>query len=303
MSASRFWLRLPLLLVLGGLPFVACNCDQKVATPVPEDAAGRYAEVVCDAAARCGCIDEAFDGDLDQCLHERVERFEAIQAWPGVEFDPECFEEVLAWLEASECAGVEEWRDAFPPTARRCRVFRGTLDAGRKCAPALYELGGDVQGLDPDSGGLTGGPCRIGTHCYAGQCVSVSSQPTASEGEPCNLALGVRCIGEEGYYCSTEGICRNRAAVGEPCDTPWGCEGFGITTYCSGLSVGSEVAGTCTSKIEPGQPCDPREADNPCAGAFAYCNSGGVCVEDWPAACYMVADPQGAFNAEDYIPI
>lgn len=281
----------------------SCTCDAKVATPVPEDAAERYAEAVCEAAARCGCVEESFSGSIESCQQDRVERFDAIAGWPGMAFDRDCFEARLEWLENDDCATVDEYHEDFPPVLSTCRVFRGTLDAGQACAPALYEPGGDVLSVDPDNGGLTVGPCKVGLVCYAGRCMSPADQERVAEGESCRLSLGVRCEGADGYYCASDGACRERSALGESCDSPYGCHGFNDTAYCSGLSLADENPGTCATRIQTGEPCDPQSATSPCAGNFSYCGNEAICVEQWPAACHMVADRPGAYNAEDWIPI
>jgi hypothetical protein len=265
------------LVALGG-----CNCEPSVPVGPPEDAARRFATVVCEGSARCGCVEQSF-GSLEACIADRMSMFEDVQHWAGMVFDEDCFERVIAWLETAACDD--------DGAHLRCEPFRTTLSQGDSCSPRAQER--------PHTGALAffNAPCSGSSFCHRGFCEF--PPPRVDPGEPCVRRLGVLCT--QGNYCTSAGVCEPQAAPGEACTTGVGCVEGG-DYYCAGLADGA--VGVCTRTVALGEACDPREFF-PCSkeeAPRAYCGSGGVCEPSWPAVCELAALPPGFFLLRDRVP-
>ena len=260
----------------------SCNCEPKVEDPIPEDAAERYARTVCEAYERCGCVGEGYEAySVDECLSQSEATFHRVAGWPGMEFDLECFEQVLEELPQDECA-------AEGP-ALSCLVFTGGREHGATCTPHWDDWRSASPGL------LAAGQCEGGLDCRTGTC-GASQYPLVPQGEPCHLELGVAC--EQGTYCGPDGICHPRATVGEPCDTPGACQ---VGEFCEGLTQPGAGAGTCRARRAEGSSCDPEEIES--CEYPGFCSSDGRCESHWPGVCfYGLTPPRDFFNAADWIP-
>ncbi len=266
-----------------GAGLLGSSCSPALEEP-PEGAAERYAEALCEAHERCGCLGQGF-ASASECSEEVIASFERVAEVPGLEFHPECFDEVLEHLRTASCGGESE-EVSIP-----CLVFTGTLEPGSECTPDWV--------IGPPAG-LTGGPCTGDGLCIGGRC----ARPPASsvgEGAPCHLELGVGCGGAPNLHCAPDGICRPSAAAGGACETPVACSGSSL--YCAGLEEGDDAPGTCRERIPSGGSCDPDEF-TPCAvGYTGYCSAQGVCMDEWPAVCVAAHPPPGSYQALDWIPL
>lgn len=264
---------------------------------VPDDAGDRFAEAVCAAVERCGCLAEAFEdgGDCRQRLIDRFWTFERAD-WSG-EFNEECFEKLLERIEDDDCDQAnpsEEPPAAGPP----CEVFPGTRPLGEAC-PTDWELG-------PPSG-LTLGACKgQRSACHGGVCRGEPIR-SASVGEPCGVEVGVRCDGDS--VCDS-GVCVPSADTGEACVSPGGCKNY--EDYCDDVTL--EQPGVCRQQVAAGEACEPTDFE-PCeplvvvsedgnrvSSAPSYCSQDGICQRRWPSVCAEVALRPGAYWLPDWAP-
>lgn len=279
---------------LGGLVAAAIltssGCGPEAADKIPPDAAERYARAICETYSRCECLGEALASKSD-CIDVATETFEAAEAWPGVKFDKQCFEKVLKYIEKDSCETPtsDDW-ERIP-----CLVFEGTRAIGEECSLPSQLPGNDFGGL----GGLVDSVCKDGGVCVEGRCQT--SGPAAQLGESCALESGAYCdpLAAQ-WYCASDGRCREQAAEGEPCDTPYACNKTGL--YCKGLTtVGS--TGICTRRIAEGDVCVPTEIASCDVISESYCTADGVCGGPWPTACGLLTPPPDALILTEWIPV
>lgn len=264
-------------------------CGPEEVDEIPPDAAERYADAMCEAYERCDCLGEWFANDTE-CHAAAVEQFRLTSKWPHVRFKRQCFEDVLKYLEGDECLTVtnELWKSV------PCLVFEGTVQAGKECTP-LAELPVIEGGGSP----LADETCASGT-CVAGRC-QTSPGIAVGLGESCTFEAGTHCNAEGiDLYCASDGTCRERAAVGESCDAPYGCDDASL--YCAGLtSVGG--TGVCAERVPKGGACAPDEILVCEQAPEVFCDSEGLCNGTWPAACGLLTYAPGFFDIRDWIPL
>lgn len=270
--------------VMVAVAFAACG--PRAGDPIPMDAADRYAAAMCATLERCDCARETFDAQ-EECEAHGRELFRKIASWPEVQFDAECFEKMLSYIEKDECTGPLDADKSTLP----CVTFSGGLGGGASC-PAEWE------GPWPGYGGLASSPCTNGSFCYGRTC-RLPPAPQVELGEPCALELGVSC--GQGRYCGSDGRCRQRVGAGEPCDTPMAC--MNSDEYCEGLGAGDGVTGTCMPRIAVGASCDPQEVGACAESPTSYCSREGTCMRQWPTVCEAVAPRPDEYIASEWIPI
>lgn len=266
--------------VATGCGSIGCGPDSP--DEVPDDAAERYADAMCETYERCDCMGEVF-ADLDTCRAESIATFGRVKQWPGVTFDDACFEDVLDFIKTNNCGA--------PPHVKPipCEVFKGTVVRGERC-----EAEWSFQG---PAGGLSSGACESNGVCSAGTCVD-SPGVVVDVGQPCRLELGVKC--GQGNYCASDGTCREQVGFGAVCDTPVACTD--VNQYCSGLSISGEGVGRCADRVEGGDMCNPNEVESCAPGYIAYCTSEGSCSAEWPSICRAIAPPPDAYDAKMWVP-
>lgn len=129
-------------------------------------------------------------------------------------------------------------------------------DLGEPCS-ATYEClygavcdGGTCVRLEQCVAGapcIWDGQCPTGSRCRHDVCV-----PEVSQGNSCELFAGEDDICAEGLYCDDvlSGICRPRAALGEPCDV------IDSNPCLEGFCKGNLDSATCAPLIPNGEPCE-----------------------------------------------
>lgn len=272
-----------MVLALSCLVWAGCNCQPTTIDVPDDDAAERYAEAICEAHERCGCMGLGFD-DRESCVSHSVDLFETVASVPGMEFRSECFEDVLDHIDSVGCGGLGP--DTFVP----CATFVGTLGTGDRCNADWLPVG--------MIGGLTDGQCRNEGTCVGGSCTRPPS-PEVGLGEPCHWTLGTRCGSDA--YCNSDGLCAARVDEGQECDSPAAC---GFRQFCAGLGLDDEL-GVCQTKIPLGSRCDPEDTwpCDPDAGLDGYCSPDGLCVDSvWPAVCELAHIRPGWYDPTDWIP-
>lgn len=268
-----------LFLSIVAVACVASCCNPRVDPPVPEDAALRYADIVCSAYDRCGCVGSGFS-TTQECRLEQEALFRRVSGWSGVEFDADCFERVLQSIGEIGCGAA----DVRLP----CQVFSGGEPLGAQCVPDW-----SPNFLEGHPGMLAAGQCDNGW-CRDGTCSSGPAQ-TVGLGEACHLESGLRC--GFGLFCAPDGVCRERVPLGEPCGSPRACDS--AQNYCAGLTVDGENWGICSPRKPAGMQCDPEEIESCKPPSSCW---GGVCTE-WPGVCFSSGTPPPDFYlAHQWIP-
>lgn len=277
-------LRSLLLISALGSTLGGCTCGPTLREPPPEDAAERYADAVCSAHERCGCMGQGFSS-VSECREQSIAKFGEIAGWSGVQFDLDCFEDVLEHFQGGDCGGLSE------TTALSCETFTGTLRQGESCNASDWIVG--------RGGALTSGPCADGSPCVFGVCARHPA-PQVGAGEPCHLTLGVGCGGND-HYCSRQGVCTPGVASGEACSSPLACP---AGQYCAGLPRGEDGPGECREKVPTGGSCDPKDT-NPCrTSGEGFCSVDGICVEEaWPGLCHLVHPAPNEYDATYWVPL
>jgi hypothetical protein len=261
--------------------FGSLGCGPDSPDEIPDDAADRYADAMCETYERCDCMGEVF-ADADSCRSESIATFRRVKDWPGVAFDDACFEDVLDFIKANDCGS--------PPNVQPtpCEVFKGTVPRGGSCK-AEWSFEGPA-------GGLTSGSCENDGICSGGTCRDVPGI-LVPRGAPCRLELGVKC--EQIDYCASDGTCREGVPSGAQCDTPLACAD--VDEYCAGLST-SGGTGICSERAGVGETCNQGEVQSCAPGFLAYCSSAGICKPEWPSICRVVAPPTDAYDPRKWVP-
>ena len=179
------------------------------------------AQAFCNNIGHC-CTDAGRSFDHDSCVRATQSTFRSQFPPRSDATDAEIPGECVADVEAS---------------AARCQAWS-------PCAE-LLETGKHATATEPCSG-----TCFRG----AGTLICEGSSP----GQPDTSA----CLTSEGLYCShITGTCAPRAAVGQPCTDPFGCE----TSRCDLASL------TCAPYLQEGSDC--TQALGGCAEGFV-CEAG-----------------------------
>ena len=267
--------RYPLLLCIAA----AC-CGPQVTGPAKEFVEPAiYASAICDAMDACGCL--SVFASQDECEREYRDRLLRLME-SGLEFDDECFEEVMGSPEFRECSSSEDG-DELP----RCTVLQGTKREGEACTHYVKY----VPPFFVDE-------CEGESSCGYGRCrPSGYLPPYSSEGDSCFVddAIG-QCrtpIGETRLHCGRDEICYEAPLLGESCKDVAACTMFEASGYyCHGL--GANGVGVCTASEGLGDACDPRDV-NACfsESGLEWCDPSGTCVEveSVPRVCVYTQDP------------
>lgn len=230
---------------------VACKPERQ---PPPSAEAERYAAVVCEAAAECGCA--SWLAPHDACMTTLMSRFDEVRA-QGLDIDEGCFAELLEALGEDPC-GETMVTNPF----EACPALFGEQREGQACTARV--------GFLPL---IFANDCVEGV-CYQGSCLVDGPRPF--------MDLGERCEGEHFTcsppgYCSAAGYCAERQQLGEPCD-PFGCI---AEHYCEGGRP--DRLGTCEPWIELGDACDPLD--------YMPCKWGTREVDGWTVTDLRWCDP------------
>lgn len=258
---------------------IACGprIEEPAADPVEP---GIYAAALCGAIEDCECT--SVFSSRSECESEFRARFLSLME-SGLKLDEACFERVMEGPELERCATKED--PEYQPGAA-CTVLKGTKREGEACS-------GHVQYVPP----FVAQECEGELTCSYGRCRRQDEPVYASEGSPCFLGEGGRCIGSASspdLYCGSDELCHVAPAPGEACDRTTAC---GLVEsqlyYCQGL--GTNESGVCTAASSLGEPCDPRDV-NACfslEGAVEWCDPSGICVgtATVPRVCIYTRDP------------
>ncbi len=255
------------VLLLGAL---GCGPGEVAPPPqLPQDLLARYAAARCGALARCGCEPAGFV-DAAMCtaqLHAQYDERVAALRDAEVVFEPDCFEDVIAYFESDQaCADP---REAAP--VPYCSVARGEGEPGDPCSSLSLHA-------------LSASSCAGPSICAAGERCAQPSTPVAiGRGQPC-AAQPWAC--DDGLWCDTiSDACRERVAPGSPCDTAAACDASGWCAPELGTCAPRVAEGAaCDSNVawDPG-PCAPDEAEPP--RSFTRWCVDGRCSGRVPAAC------------------
>lgn len=257
----------------------ATSCGPRIEKPGEEPTEpGIYAAALCGAIEDCDCT--SVFSSRDECESEFGARFLSLME-SGLRLDEACFERVMEGSELGRCASKED--PEYEPTG--CTVLKGNKREGEACSgheryvPPFYvkECEGDLK-------------------CSYGRCRLEDEPVYASEGLPCFLGEGGKCVGRAGlqFYCGWDELCHVVPAPGEACDRTTACGVIeGQIYYCQGLGTGE--LGVCTVASSLGEPCDPRDV-NACAsldGGVEWCDRSGICIESAtvPQVCIHTQDP------------
>lgn len=149
----------------------------------------------------------------------------------------------------------------------------GTVPGVDGCADGLSCVGGSCatppgegERCADDEECLDGLVCRTASD-GARRCAS-----HALDGEPCTSSVRNECA--SGLYCGTEGVCRPRRVLGEPCEGD-----FHECAETLSCAIGADRSGTCAAIPAEGEPCTDACSDGLiCAETVV----GGACV---PRVC------------------
>lgn len=230
----------------------ACS-DPPSPAPIPDDAAARFAAVVCAGQRTCNC---GLFTDDEACEAYVVSLFETNKSRMRG-FDEDCFESLLVDGGLESCLLVDDHVAAFPD---QCKAMYGNVPVGEPCGrrTILNDLGPEF-------------PCVQGAYCNTrtGLCSSEVA-PAPSErpaGFPCDDRLENNC-GYGATYCHGD-QCRLRPEDGEACTHERACV---PGSYCRGFYQDGE--GICTLALDMGEACDLGDL-HPCKAAaegFIWCN-------------------------------
>jgi len=240
---------------------VACGPSVPSDTEVDEDPAiSRHAEAYCEAARSCGCMDYFFETEAG-CRSEVRGALDQIAQRPNVRLDLECLDRFTDAYREAPCAQPE----------LDCSVTVTGSKAGGEC-----EL------LDPGPLSVVLESCDDGLSCWEGECVDAADSTPRSEGDSCWTGTVLSCF-DTSLYCSTEGVCTRRNALGDACR-------FGTCEPCLGEEdcFGPDVCRQspdgrrCSEPPVIGEPCDPVDdvvCVDPEQVELAHCSyAEGVCV-------------------------
>jgi hypothetical protein len=209
-----------------------------------DDLGGRFAEAVCAALEKCGCV--GFDGRNDWCRHDlriAYEHDEVVAASMGLAPNSHCVATLEAWLaDADACEAVpSQYACSGSVQPPGCALFVGELEPGEACTPH-HEF-------DPETGAvwetpsrmwidLHADPCAPGKRCTYGACRDTCDFPEPGmPGESCaewddwGLSHLQRPCTED-HFCYTgrpdpTGLCEPipdpLPGPGEPCIWGAGC--------------------------------------------------------------------------------
>lgn len=267
-------------------------CGPERSDEVPEWAAERYADVICEAYDACGCGGMASwsHTSVSSCREETIATFKRVEAWNG-KFTFECFERLLEWLPTAGCTSDGwEFYEEFP----ECFAFTGDRQRGEACSPEWEDGFGQLLGQE----------CA-GTGTCVGYCVGPNEPARVREGEPCN-DRDIRCMstgvpgGYVDLYCGRHGVCLRPVGLGETCTAPRACASD-LDAYCDGLTPGSH--GICRKRKSPGSSCDPDAAVDECGpGVVGFCSRDGVCMAEMPKICEAVTGNLKVFENLAFVP-
>lgn len=257
---------------------VACNEDPVQGDPVEPEDAQRYAEAMCRVSEDCGC--EVFGPPMEDCIETVRTGFEGAAERSSLAFDRGCFEQVMSGLEGdpvAACVGAP-WESAG------CFPFEGTLDVGDACS---FDV--------TTAHGLVVQECKLGLVCRAGRCASPSAGTTVALGERCGTDTGT-CA--SGSYCASTEVCTEFSALGESCDSAFGC---GPEGFCSGVQqLGDE--GTCMPIAAEGASC---EVGTPASCGYdpsVTCGQDGRCGGAFPLVCRVLGFDGAVPNGSEWLP-
>jgi hypothetical protein len=255
----------------------ATACGPRIEEPAAEPAEpSMYAAALCGAIEDCECT--SVFSSRGECEAELRARFLSLME-SGLKLDEACFERVMEGPELERCASMED--PEYEQTG--CTVLKGTKREGEACS-------GHLQYVPPFFAEECGGELR----CRNGRCRLEDDPVNATEGSPCFLDEGGRCLSATDLYCGGDELCHVAPAPGETCDRTTACRLVGSQLYyCKGL--GTAELGVCTAASALGEPCDPRDV-NACVsleGGLEWCDRSGICVESAtaPRVCLYTQDP------------
>ena len=187
------------------------------------------------SAARCALAKDCCGGDGHaQCEQAAASELSALASLgSSLTYSEECYEEVLASLEAGECADVL--------SASNCDLAAGAGAHGDDCESVLTPF-------------FSGTTCRAELQCLAGRCVDNpllafirgDIGDYCSPYDPCIPTL----------FCSPGQICVERVGAGDVCLGPYHCRAEpGL--YCSIEDGAAE--GRCEDQRMEGENCDYDE--------------------------------------------
>lgn len=248
----------------------------------PDDAPDAAASTFCTAWVDCDCADYSdqfmtaaeCDAAIEADVAAQIEAGEAA----GLEYDAECFGDLLAAYESIECRSIADVIDdveAFVDLYATCKPFHGDDAAGEPCTEP-EDVSGDscAQGLACEDGVCRsrvlvdeGADCMPGDICASGSyCVPVET----ADAYVCTAlpGLGSTCLGvldlcDAETYCD-QGTknCIALPAIGQACAATGGI----FQNRCAGDGVCEDE--TCVAPPAAGEPCTDR------------CASGSSCVDD-----------------------
>lgn len=209
--------------------FVLLSCTREDPFVLDEDDVRSYAEARCFAELECcGTLADP------ECTESLVSTIMGVGNAVGAEltYSEVCMEELLAYGQNIGC----DQEAAGSPV---CLLGVGRGAHGDECE-------------DMDDGiGFYMMTCRDGLRCSSGRCVDAIFDGTQPAGFGENCSVYISC--GTGLYCTSDLRCEEKIPQGEACAEGQVCEsGF----YCGGdLESGQ---GTCTERLGPEEPCDPR---------------------------------------------
>ena len=216
-----------------------------------EDFKQSWLDASCGEIAGCGCPDLGYSEALVECHAEAwvgVGSLIATGLLEGLQYDPLCAEEVVAFKQTHKCGPTSlqedrDWRWGLP----RCHVYRGDLGLGDACE-------------DAGSAGSTNpfaflDRCGEGLNCSSGgTCVSDPSFPTTA-------AVGETCVFE---YTQEDGLGNVAMAL------------CAAGSYCDGF----EGSNTCMPIPGPGEACNAYGSPHACGEGYEcrFVEDGDVCT-------------------------
>ncbi len=226
----------PLVAVLA-----ACSSSGAAAARVAEgDFNQKYAETVCDGAAKCCAIGQ-YPYDRAACIAQ-WRRTSDVAPVAGLTYNAENAGECIARLRA-QTSCEDDIIPGYEDFLAYCQaVYTGTKQPGEACTGA-QECAATSQGH---------------AFCVQGVC---KVTPTNHDGDACSQDdFETDCNAEQfasDLYCGADGHCHKLKAVGEPCDTYRACD---LSGTCS-------AAGVCVPRGQAGAQCSNT---TPCARGL-YC--------------------------------
>jgi hypothetical protein len=218
-------------------------------------------------------------GSEAACEAEYASRFDAaVEAGMRVRHD--AFDRAIARLDDKGCEPVD--LDDGPSTDF---ALRGDKGQGETCSWVHRLPGVAVE------------ECKDGLSCSAdGRCdPPLQTYAEKVEGDACFAG----CFGMGELFCSPEGVCERRQALGASC-FDGGCEicfaepcDRSTWLYCAGGS--DDATGVCAVVPDLGEPCDAKDylgcGPLTLEASWAWCDPmTNTCADDVPSAvCYAAA--------------